>query len=299
MSGESWAIRFEITEASLPYETALTELCDVQVVSVSRPYLDAPFWVVEGFCDFEPDEGVVKAALAGASSDGVVPEFEIIAFGTRDWLAENRAAFPALHIGQFWIHGAHITDPPPAGAKSLHVEAAEAFGSGTHPTTEGCLRAIDSLVKKTRPASVLDLGAGSAILAMAVLKAVPSCSMMASDIDPVATRTASANRRLNAIAPAKMRCVTSKGFAHKSMRRNAPYDLLIANILAGPLKQMAPDIARFLAPSGQLILSGLLVEQERQIRAAYRQYGLVIAKRIRIDGWSCLVLRRQNRKVVV
>ena len=292
MTSESWSIRFETSEPTNPYESALTEICGVLALSVSRPYLDAPFWVVEGFCDFVPDEGVVKSALAAASQIDIAPEFAIIAHGERDWLAENRASFPALHIGRFWIHGAHITDNPPAGARALHVEAAEAFGSGTHPTTEGCLRLIDDILKKSRPSVVLDLGAGSAILAMAVSKIVPNAQILASDIDPIATSTASANRSLNGIAPAQMRCVTSKGFAHRTMSQKAPYDLLIANILAGPLKQLAPEIARHLSPSGRLVLSGILTRQERQIRAVYRANGLVIKRRIRIGEWSALELAK-------
>jgi len=292
MTSESWSIRFETSEPTNPYESALTEICGVLALSVSRPYLDAPFWVVEGFCDFAPDEGVVTSALTAASQTDIAPEFAIIAHGERDWLAENRASFPALHIGRFWIHGAHITDAPPAGARALHVEAAEAFGSGTHPTTEGCLRLIDDILKKSRPARVLDLGAGSAILAMAVSKIIPNAQLLASDIDPIATSTASANRSLNGIAPAQMRCVTSKGFAHRTMSQKAPYDLLIANILAGPLKQLAPEIARHLSPNGRLVLSGILTRQERQIRAVYRANGLVIKRRIRIGEWSALELAK-------
>ena len=294
---ESWSIRFEIEGATIAYETVLTEICGVLALSVSRPYLDAPYWVVEGFCDFAPDESGVKAALCAASPDGTAPDFAIIAHGERDWLAENRASFPALHIGRFWVHGAHITDAPPVGAKPLHVEAAEAFGSGTHPTTEGCLRLIDQHLKRKRPLRVLDLGAGSAILAMAVHKVVPNAMIVASDIDQIATDTAAANRRLNGIAPSVMRCVTSKGFAHRTLSQKAPYDLLIANILAGPLKELAPEIAQNLADDGTLILSGILTTQERQISAAYRAKGLIIRRRVRIGEWSALALSKPSKKV--
>lgn len=298
---DSWSICFETSEDTLAYETVLTETCGVLALSVSRPYLDAPYWLVEGFCDEAPDENQIHQALTRASLSGHAPSFEIIAHGQKDWLAENRASFPALHIGRFWIHGAHITQPPPFGARPLHVEAAEAFGSGTHPTTEGCLRLLDRLLQKlsatsqAKHASALDLGAGSAILAMAVLKIAPRMKMIASDIDPIATKTATGNRRLNGIAPAQMRCVTSKGFAHRTLSRTAPYDILIANILAGPLKQLAPDIARRLSQKGHLILSGILTTQERQIRAAYRANGLVIKERVRIGEWSALHLVKLSK----
>lgn len=286
----TWSIRFETSEPTLSYETALTEICGVLALSVFRPYLDAPFWVVEGVCDEAPDDALVAMALQAASATGQAPSFTIIAHGTRDWLAENRASFPALHIGRFWVHGAHITHQPPAGAKPLHVEAAEAFGSGTHPTTEGCLRLMDDILKRRRPRTILDLGAGSAILAMAAAKIVPQARIIASDIDPIATKTAEQNRNGNGIAPQMMRCLTSKGFAHRDMKKSAPYDLLIANILAGPLKELAPEIARALAPQGRLVLSGILTSQERQISAAYRAQNLVIKRRVRIKEWSALEL---------
>lgn len=294
LTDESWSIRFETSDDTTAFETALTEICSVLAVSVSRPYLDAPYWVVEGFCDFAPDESLIASALSMASPSGTAPEFSIIAHGKRDWLAENRASFPALHIGRFWIYGSHITDQPPAGTTAILVDAAEAFGSGTHPTTEGCLRLIDDILKKNDVYNVLDLGAGSAILAMAVAKMMPQAMITASDIDQIATDTAIKNRKINGIAPSSMRCVTSQGFAHRHLVNQAPYDLLIANILAGPLKQLAPEIARHLARRGRLVLSGILNSQERQIAAAYRAQGLIITNRVRIDGWSALELRHMG-----
>ena len=299
MIEQSWSVRLETSGMTIGYETALSEICGALALSVSRPYLDAPDWVIEAFFDTAPDEAFIKSALEAAHEGDTPLDFEIIDHGKRDWLAENRASFPALHIGRFWIYGAHIDQAPPLGAKKLHVEAAEDFGSGNHPTTEGCLRALDGLLLKKRVRSVLDLGAGSAILAMAVAKIQPMTPIIAADIDPVATRTATANRRLNHIAPQKMTCVTSKGFAHRKLHQSAPYDLLIANILAGPLKAMAGDIKRHLADNGALILSGLLQSQEPQIISAYRARGLVVRKKIHIDEWSCLVLTHAAYKGVV
>ena len=299
MVQQSWSLRLETSGMTIGYETALMEICGAVALSVSRPYLDAPYWVIEGFFDSAPDKALAEQALQAASETGEIPAFEIIDYGKRDWLAENRASFPALHIGRFWIYGAHVEQAPPLGAIKLHVEAAEAFGSGTHPTTEGCLRAIDRLLQKKTVRSVLDLGAGSAILAMSVAKAQPKASIIAADIDPIATRTATDNRRLNHIAPHTMTCVTSKGFAHRTLHQAAPYDLLIANILAGPLKALAGDIRQHLSADGCLILSGLLIAQEPQIIASYRARGLVVRKRIHIDEWSCLVLTHASYKGVI
>ncbi|MGC6537225.1 MAG: 50S ribosomal protein L11 methyltransferase [Candidatus Puniceispirillaceae bacterium] len=300
---ESWSVRLDITGPTNAYETALEERCGAMALSVSRPYLDAPNWIIEAFFDHAPDDGLVAAALQQASDDNIVPDHDIIAYGKRDWLAENRASFPPLHIGRFWIYGSHVTQQAPAGTKKLQIEAAEAFGSGTHPTTEGCLIALDDLLKKDsfkrKARSVLDLGAGSAILAMAVARLMPYATIIASDIDPVATRTASANRRLNHISAKQMPCLTSKGFASRKMHHHAPYDVLIANILAGPLKALSAEIAAKLSAEGRLILSGILIAQEPLIIAAFRKEGLIVRRRIHIGEWSALVMSFAHAKGVV
>jgi ribosomal protein L11 methyltransferase len=208
----------------------------------------------------------------------------------RDWLAENRAAFPPLHIGRFWVYGSHVTTPRPAASLPLLIEATLAFGSGTHPTTEGCLRAMQ-MIRRITPRRVLDLGCGSAILAMAASRLQPSCQTIAADNDPIAVRVAARNRAQNAIAPAKMRLALSQGLGSRIVRNHAPYDLVLANILAGPLCRMAPDLAPRLAKGGWLILSGILNGQATAVEVAYRQQRLRVWHRIQIGDWKTIIMR--------
>ena len=206
------------------------------------------------------------------------------------WLAENRAAFPPLRIGRFWVFGSHVTTPRPAASLTLLIDAALAFGSGTHPTTEGCLRAMQ-MIRQIAPRRVLDMGCGSAILAMAASRLWPSCQTIAADNDPVAVRVAARNRALNAIAPAKMRLAVSQGFGSRIVCNHALYDLVLANILAGPLCRMAPDLVPRLAKGGWLILSGILNGQATAVEAAYRKQRLRVWQRIRIGDWTTIIMR--------
>ena len=220
-------------------------------------------------------------------------ELEIGPLRQRDWLAENRASFPPLHIGRIWIHGSHVGHAAPVGSLPLLVEAAQAFGSGTHPTTEGCLWAIQMIAAKSRPIPrrILDMGCGSAILAMAAQKIWPSSRLMAVDNDPVAVRVASANARLNRIAPQQMRCVFSTGFAGRAVRLGGRYNVILANILAGPLRRMASDLALHLSPNGWLILSGILNEQAVGVERAYAAKGLRCWDMLRIGDWTTIIMR--------
>ena len=274
-------------------ETVFSEL--MESLATSHLQLADQRWLIEALFDFEPERSVVMAMLdqpLGALGLGDI-ELEIGLLEQRDWLAENRASFPPLHIGRVWIHGSHVEQPAPAGSLPLMVEAAQAFGSGTHPTTEGCLRAMQMIAALSRPApaKVLDMGCGSAILAMAARKIWPSSWVMAVDNDPIAVRVASANARLNGIAPQQMRCVVSAGFARRAVRQAGPYDVILANILAGPLRRMAPDLAPYLAANGWLILSGILNEQSVAVERACAAHGLRCWTKLRIGDWTVIVMR--------
>lgn len=274
-------------------ETVFSELMDSLATSHLR--LADHRWLVEALFDGEPDRPVVLAMLGQPLGvlglDDIEPEVGLLE--QRDWLAENRASFPPLHIGRIWIHGSHVDQPAPAGSLPLLVEAAQAFGSGTHPTTEGCLRAMQMIAALSRPApgQVLDMGCGSAILAMGARRIWPSSWVMAADNDPIAVRVAGANARLNGIAPQQMRCVVSAGFAGREVRRIGPYDMILANILAGPLRRMASDLVPHLAANGWLILSGILNEQAVGVERAYAARGLRCWAMLRIGDWTTIVMR--------
>lgn len=263
-----------------PYVTALTAMEDTPGGS----------WSIEGLTEAEPERPVVIAALAvAAATVGTPPPDTVIEpLPEVDWLSLNRQSFPPIREGRVWVRGSHVTEPRPAGSVELIVDAARAFGSGSHATTALCLRALQDHVRRCRPRRVLDLGCGSGILAMATAKLVPDVRVVAVDIDPVSVATAAENTRLNRTIR-QVRTGVSRGWRSRLVAGAAPYDLVLANILAGPLCAMAPDLARGLAPGGRAIVSGLMVGQEARVVAAHRAQGLKLLRRYRRDGWSALV----------
>lgn len=211
----------------------------------------------------------------------------------QDWVAASLEGLPAVRAGRFQVAGGHAA-PASARRSFLHIEAGEAFGTGHHGTTWGCLTAFDLLARQRRPQQVLDLGAGAGVLAIAAAR-VGATRVLATDIDPRATEVAAANARLNRVG---VRCITAAGFACASVRAAAPFDLIFANILMKPLIRLAPDIVAALVPGGRLILSGILTTQEPRIRAAYLGRGLIFRRRLRREGWSTLVLLKPPRRWV-
>ena len=272
------------------FELVFSELLDSAAVSFHRQGCGA--WGIEALFHEQPDMSVVAELLAPLFEKYSIapPPLALHSLADRDWLAENRAAFPPRHIGRFWVYGSHIKTLPPAASLPLLVDASLAFGSGTHPTTEGCLRAIQ-MIAGARPRRVLDMGCGSAILAIAAQRIWPASAIVAADNDPVAIRVAAKNRQLNNITPARMRLAVSHGFGSRYVRQPAPYDVLLANILARPLARMAPALCRHLAPSGWLILSGILNQQAVSVRSAYQAQKMRCWQQICIGEWTTLVLR--------
>src|SRR5579875_2864612 len=210
----------------------------------------------------------------------------------RDWLADNRRAFPPLAIDRFFIHGSHYRDRVQAGMIGIRVDATTAFGTGEHASTRGCLLALAALARRRRFRRPLDIGTGTGILAIAAAKRLHR-RVWASDIDPVAAAVARDNAAKNGVA-GLVRVRAAPGYRDRALRRRR-YDLVLSNILARPLALLAPELARVLAPDGRAVLSGLLARQEALVLAAHRRCGLALERRYRIEGWSTLVLRRRSR----
>jgi ribosomal protein L11 methyltransferase len=261
------------------------------VVSVVAPDDGKPAQVLAWFGAM-PDHAMLVSviALACAAAGVKEPAFVVKPVEARDWVAENRASFQPIRAGRFFIHPTFHECRPPAGARVIALDAATAFGSGSHGTTKGCLLALDRIARRRRPRRILDMGCGSGILAIAAAKAWAR-PVLAVDIDDEAVRVTRDNARRNGVAN-NVRAVAGPGFDAPIMRGRRKFDLIVANILARPLIAMAPALARALSPGGEAVLSGLLVHQENQVIAAYRAQGLAFVRRDRIDNWSTLLFKR-------
>lgn len=249
-------------------------------------------WHLEGYCRTPPERAQIVAALSAvAAAHGLeVPALEVERLPNVDWVLENLRDFPAIDAGRFYVRGSHWEDPTPVGRIELLVDAGTAFGSGEHATTRGCLLALDKLAKRRRFQRPLDLGAGSGILGIAMAK-MWACDVLATDIDPGAVKVAAINARLNGVA-ARFTSVVSDGYRNPALKRSAPFDIIVANILAKPLMRFAKDLAAHLAPGGVAVLSGLLEWQERMVMGTHERQGLTLKDRQIIDGWATLTIGR-------
>lgn len=247
-------------------------------------------WEVGGYFAEKPDEArlAVLSALHGARP------FAVSRVEDRDWVAQVRRELTPVTVGPFVVHGAHDRDKIGANQLSLEIEAAMAFGTGHHGTTEGCLEALIWLRRRGFALSnIADIGCGTGVLAMAAARLGP-CRALATDIDPVAAATARANIAANP-RRGHIAAFEATGYRHPRIRAGAPFDLAFMNILARPLKKLAPDAARMLAPGGFAVLSGLLTTQRADVLATYRGWGFTALRRIERRGWATLVLRKKPR----
>jgi ribosomal protein L11 methyltransferase len=257
-----------------------------------------------GVFEIEDDSGLWEVgAYFLEKPDMVMLEVIALAFGAKpfalselpeiDWVAKVRRELSPVEAGRFFVFGSHDADKVPAGRVALQIEATVAFGTGHHGTTLGCLRAFDRLFEGGfRPARVADIGAGTAVLAMAAAAVLPEALVIASDIDEVAVEVAVANVGINGLE-GRVECLEAAGFGHPRLAEAAPFDLVFANILKGPLIELAPDMAAHVAQGGLAILSGLLVVQAEAVTAAYLAEGFALQGREDIGEWSTLVLRRE------
>jgi ribosomal protein L11 methyltransferase len=238
-------------------------------------------------------ELTARLSLAAVAAGGALVALAEMPLPERDWLLENRLAFPPLTIGRFFVHGSHLQGGVPAGTIGIAVDATAAFGTGEHPSTRGCLLALDSLARRRRFRRPLDIGTGTGILAIAAAKALRR-PVLARDIDPGAVAIARRNIARSGVA-GLVRVGRAPGYRGRELRRKR-HDLVFANILARPLALLAADLARRLRPGGRVVLSGLLRRQEPIVLAPHRGCGIVLERRLVIDGWSTLILRPRRRR---
>jgi ribosomal protein L11 methyltransferase len=274
--------------------TAVLALLDDLAGAVSAFEIAPKEWRVEAYPRLPVLTPALSAqlALAAAAEQGTLVEIGEEKLPDRDWLAENQLAFPPLRIGRFFIYGSHHRGGVPSGAIGIMLDAATAFGTGEHPSTRACLMALEGLAKRRRFRHPLDIGAGTGILAIAAAKLLKR-RVLASDIDCGAVRVARHNIVRNG-GPSMVRVRRAAGYRDRAIRKSR-YDLILSNILARPLALMARDLAGALAPGGRAVLSGLLRRQEPIVLVPHRGCGIVLERRLVIDGWSTLVLRARSR----
>lgn len=286
----TWVLWADCTQAE-------AEAADLPGVTLGAHEKDDGGWRLEAYLEERPAEWILDAIRVFARSSPMPPQLRHLP--DRDWVKYSAGTMTPVRAGRYHVYTeahAHTLRP---GRIGLRIEAGRAFGTGHHATTAGCLEAIDRAARRgQRVSRVLDLGTGTGVLALAAAKRWRRASTVGSDIDPMAIEVARGNLRQNAAREGRGRGMVelhvAAGLRHPRLRGR--YDLVVANILARPLRAMAPDIARAVTPGGRLVLAGLLERQARRVWAAYRVRGLVTARYPRRTAWPCLEFSRPGRR---
>jgi len=266
---------------------ALADSLDPETSAISL-FESGPSWVVEVAYHDAAARSLITSVVTDTA--GAAGDITFSTIGTRDWVAASLEGLKPVRAGRIVVHGAHDRDTVRINDVAIEIEAALAFGTGHHGTTSGCLLALDAELKKRRPRRGLDVGTGTGILALALAKQIKR-KVVAGDIDAVAVEVSAHNARLNH-APHALDLYVAPGLRHAKADRPGHFDLIFANILAGPLRRLAPALARALSPDGTLILSGLLAMDVPGVIAAYRHQGVALASRSLREGWATLVMKK-------
>ncbi len=281
-----WKASVATTKDEAPGIAALLELTPPSpqaVLIVEDPF--GPDATVEALYD-APADAELLSRLSGRT---VIVE----PLPDQDWIRQSQEGLPPVRAGRFFVYGAHDAGQVPPGIIPIRIEAGLAFGTGHHETTALCLAALSRITRARRPRSILDLGCGTGVLAIAAAKLLHR-PVLATDIDPIAVEVARENAHANGVAPL-IRAAVADGFTSPVIREAAPFDLILANILAGPLTKLAPDMAHALAPGGIAVLSGLLRNQKNLVLSFACAQGLIFARAYCDGPWSALVLMRPRR----
>ena len=284
-----WRLSFLSSVAEAEYlASQLEDFC--LAVSWFEKDAQAQVWQVEATFEEQPDEKNIKSLLGALS-------YELAPLPSKDWLSENRKSFPAIDIGPFYIYGSHHQEKLPEGKIAFRIDAATAFGTGQHATTQGGLLALHDLKQAgIKVQNYLDLGCGTAVLAMAMARLF-QIRGIASDNDPEAVDRANLNVAENHLERF-VEVILSEGFSHERLEAQAPYSLIAANILADPLIALSPEMARFMAEEGKVILSGLLQTQQQGTLKAYEKVGFSLQKTYPMAEWVTLVLKKNGKSIL-
>jgi ribosomal protein L11 methyltransferase len=274
----------------------LAEALDAGETAIAAFEAPDASWNVEIHFEHAPDEAAVRLLVGGIAGEAAGGQLAFERIVARDWVAASLEGLQPVEAGRFFLHGAHHRARVRANRIGIEIEAALAFGTGHHGTTRGCLLALDAIAKAPpRSPRILDVGTGTGVLAIAAARTLRG-QVLASDIDPTSARLARRNARLNRAAGVTV--IRARGLGDRRFREGAPYDLVFANILLGPLKELAQPVGASVAPGARVVLSGLLANQANAALAAYRAHGLVLRRRILLDGWATLVLTRPAKRQV-
>jgi ribosomal protein L11 methyltransferase len=281
-----WKASLSVPKARAADMVAMFELAPPKPQAVlieEDPF--GPDATVEALYDTAPD-GEFLTRVAGMA-------VEVAPLPDQDWIRQSELGLAPVRAGRFFLYGAHDKGRVPDGPIPIRIEAGLAFGTGHHETTSLCLVALTRIARQRRPTHILDLGCGTGVLAIAAAK-LWRLPVLATDIDPIAIEVARANARANGVRPF-FRSAVADGLDHPAIRAAAPFDLILANILAAPLTRLAPSLAHALAPNGIAVLSGLLCNQENLVLSFHRALGLTLVRTLRDGPWSALVLTRRGR----
>ena len=297
-----WCLKGELpVEKASALEDLLAEMADERgEFPPTLSYFEQPGesdWLVEIFFAEQPDDTFVREMLERAGLTAWSHEFAPVE--DKDWVSESQKLLSPVEAGRFVVFGAHDRDKAKSGAVNLQIDAGQAFGTGKHETTAACLEVLDAMAGDIAPHRVLDLGTGSGVLALGAHKIWPEARVVASDIDPIAITVTDENIGINTGTARKMgedkpgiATLAADGLDDPAFDGEKPFDLIVANILAGPLVELSGDITEALAEAGRLVLSGLLVTQEKEVLGAYEHRGLVSLGRVEKGEWLALSLRK-------
>lgn len=292
------APRASVEGALLAHEESVDWDFDI-VIAGSEVAEDRPDdWRLEAWLPRRP-RAADKAAIAGLFATGPVPVLQVERLPETDWVTQSQHGVEPIRAGRFHVHTPEYPPVNQPGVRDFTIPASQAFGTGQHATTAGCLTMLDAMKRRgVVVRNLADIGTGTGLLAFAALHLWPRALATASDIDEVCTGVVEDNARTNGVAMGSgngaLTMLVADGMDHPLLKTRGPYDLVIANILAGPLIGLAPHFARAMVPGGHLLLAGLLETQEAQVRAAARRAGLRLAGRMVRGDWSILWLRKRS-----
>lgn len=285
----TFVARLAVDEAAArKIASLLAELLDPFTAVCSTTARPDGRWQVDVHFKARPDLAHLRRLVEVAAGPKAAAALAVEKLAPRDWVKTSLIGLRPVTAGRFVVHGSHDRARVPAHRIGIEIEAAQAFGTGHHGTTRGCLVALDMLSRRRRPRHILDLGTGTGVLAIAAAKLLHT-RVLASDIDRRSVETARDNARSNRVGPL-VSVVQGAGLTAAEVRARAPFDLVMANILLAPLRRLAAPIARQIMPNANVVISGLLREHASAAIAAYRSQGLVLERSIVFDGWSTLVM---------